>query len=74
MRKKLIVLGLFVLLLVAPGCVRRVVVYEQTPVPPPKVEVITIKPYPTAVWAPGVWVWRGKYRGHVWVPGHWRRP
>ena len=46
MRQKIIVLGLFVLLLITAGCVRRVVVYEQTPLPPPRVEVITIKPYP----------------------------
>lgn len=67
---------LSLLLLIAIGsscCPRNVVVYEQTPPPLLKAEVIAVRPCPRAVWVPGYWVWRGKHRGYVWVPGYWRR-
>jgi hypothetical protein len=41
--------------------------------PPPRVEVITVRPGPYHVWRPGVWVWHVEGR-YVWHPGHWDVP
>ena len=41
--------------------------------PPPKEEIITVAPYPGAVWVRGHWQWRRRVREYVWIPGHWRR-
>ena len=53
------------------ACATRTVYVRQAP-PPVRVEVMTVKPFPNAVWVPGHWAWRsGQY---VWVRGHWTRP
>lgn len=75
MKRFFVIAAFLMLTLLVSGCscaTRQVVVYEQTPQPPPKVEIISVRPCPKAVWVPGRWVWRGRYRGYVWVPGHWR--
>ena len=43
------------------------------PAPPLREEVITVAPYPRAVWVPGHWHWNRRFGEYVWVPGHWRR-
>ncbi len=43
------------------------VVVTQAP-PPPQVEVVTLQPGPDYIWAPGYWVWNGRW---VWVGGSW---
>jgi hypothetical protein len=43
------------------------------PPPPNRVEIVTVKPYPDAVWVAGHWKWSRWYHEWVWVPGHWRR-
>ncbi|PWB41305.1 MAG: hypothetical protein C3F19_06610 [Rhodocyclales bacterium] len=50
------------------------VYYEPVMVapPPPRVEVITVAPYPGYVWIGGYWGWNG--RAHHWVPGRWEAP
>ena len=62
--------------------VRAPVVIRQAP-PPAVEEVIPSSPGPRYVWAPGYWVWNGRWlwqAGHwtvppreraVWQPGHW---
>jgi len=72
-KRFLTVLGFALLTLLAIGCTRKVVIYEQAPAPPPRVEVYTVAPFKGAVWAPGHWAWKGRYRGWVWRSGHWRR-
>src|SRR5690242_7758191 len=64
----------------APAVVERDVIVQRQPVvekevvviqePPPRVEVVTARPRPNAVWVKGHWVREGK--GHRWVPGYWR--
>ena len=63
------------------------VYYEPVMVapPPPRVEVITVAPYPGYVWIGGYWGWNlgrhvwigGRWAmppaGHAWVPGAWGR-
>jgi len=74
MKKSVLALFLTLVILSASGCcpTRQVVVYEQTPMPPAKVEVMKVRPCPKAVWVPGHWVWRGRHRGWVWVTGRWK--
>ncbi len=38
--------------------------------PPPRYEVVTVAPYPTAVWVNGYWL--RQPNGWVWVNGYWR--
>ena len=58
----------------APGSVVEASAPYVRPAPPaPKVEVITVAPYPGAVWVPGHWQWRRRAREYVWILGHWRR-
>ena len=74
MKKGLVAMAIALLTLVSSGCcTRNVIVYEETPPPPAKVEVISVKPCPRAVWVPGRYVWRGRHRGWVWIPGYWRK-
>lgn len=40
--------------------------------PPPRVEVVSVAPYPGYIWIGGYWTWQG--RGHQWMPGHWEAP
>ena len=49
---------------------REVVVVDEGPPPPDRVEVITVRPYAGAVWARGHWI--RERRRWIWVPGHWR--
>jgi hypothetical protein len=43
------------------------------PPPPLRLELSRpVRPHPEAVWVNGRWQWKGKIRGYVWVPGHWR--
>ena len=51
---------------------RETVIEDGGPVPAPQVEVIPIRPYPTAIWIRGYW-FRDRYHHRwVWVDGHWR--
>ncbi|MDE3057811.1 MAG: YXWGXW repeat-containing protein [Bacteroidota bacterium] len=41
--------------------------------PPPRHEVVVVRPYPDAVWVPGYYRWR--HHRYVWIHGYWiRRP
>lgn len=40
--------------------------------PPPRHEVMTVRPSREHVWVPGYWAWRG--RRHEWVAGRWELP
>ncbi len=42
--------------------------------PPPRVEVIPVRPSVTHLWIGGRWAWRPAIRRYEWVPGHWRVP
>ncbi len=46
------------------------VIVTQAP-PPPRTEVIVVRPGPAYVWVPGAWVWQGRW---VWEGGHWAQP
>lgn len=50
------------------------IVVQQAPPPPaPRVEVVTVRPGPSAVWIPGYWAYtRGG--AYVWVGGRWTVP
>jgi hypothetical protein len=65
-----------VALLLATGCVARVVYYDPPPPPPvmvpegppPPAVVVAPSPGPEYVWVTGVWEWQGRW---VWVDGRW---
>ena len=40
--------------------------------PPPRREVVVVRPSPRHVWVEGYWAWRGGR--HVWVNGRWELP
>jgi hypothetical protein len=77
-----LVLGLSLLA----GCVverpaRRVYVEPAPPVgevvvreapPPPREEIVTLRPGPRYVWCRGHWRYNGN--AYFWVPGHWELP
>lgn len=42
--------------------------------PPPRVEVVTVAPYPHYVWIGGHWTWQAHGHQHHWVPGRWEAP
>lgn len=42
--------------------------------PPPRHEVVVVRPRPGYYWVDGYWDWRPVYREYVWVPGYWARP
>lgn len=44
-------------------------VYATAPMPPPRVEVVTVGVRPGYVWTRGYWNWNGA--GWVWIGGHW---
>ena len=47
---------------------------KPTP-PPPKAGIVQTCPHPHMVWVPGHWVWKGRCKGYVWIPGRCaRRP
>jgi len=46
------------------------VVVSEAPPPPPS-ETVVVAPGPGYVWAPGAWVWNGRW---LWVAGHWAYP
>jgi hypothetical protein len=48
---------------------RTVVVVHNAP--PPRVEVVGVRPHPEAVWVPGHWDRSGW--AWVWRPGHWKQ-
>ncbi len=64
--KSILAAGLIAISLAATGCVTRVALVP----PAPRVEVIGVAPYRSAVWVPGHWV-RGRY-DWVWIRGRWR--
>ena len=47
------------------------VVYIETAPPAPRIEVISKRPTPKAIWIPGYWMWKGNK--YVWAPGHWEK-
>lgn len=44
-------------------------VYATAPMPPPRVEVVTVAPRPGYVWVRGYWAWNGG--SWVWTSGRW---
>ena len=46
-------------------------VYATAPMPPPRVEVVTVTSRPGYVWTRGYWHWNGA--GWVWMGGRWER-
>lgn len=40
--------------------------------PPPRAEVVSMRPGPVHVWVPGYWYWTGER--HVWHSGYWSVP
>ncbi len=43
--------------------------------PPPRREVIVVRPYRDAVWIPGYYRWIPRRHHYVWIHGYWvRRP
>lgn len=40
--------------------------------PPPRYEVIVVRPGPTYIWVAGYWGWRST--DYVWIPGRWVVP
>ncbi|EEF62155.1 YXWGXW repeat-containing protein [Pedosphaera parvula] len=55
------------------GCVTREVVVRENAAPPPPAAVVEergFRPYPTAEWVPGHYIWR--HNRWVWVRGFWR--
>jgi hypothetical protein len=44
------------------------------PPPPPRHEIVVVRPGPHYVWVRGYWDWRPAYYDYVWVPGYWARP
>ncbi len=49
-----------------------VVMEAPPPLPPPQVEVVTVRPSAMALWIEGCWVFDG-YR-YAWMPGYWAVP
>ncbi len=45
-------------------------VYAAAPMPPPRVEVVTVAPRPGYVWVRGYWHWNGG--AWVWTSGQWQ--
>jgi hypothetical protein len=43
-----------------------------TAAPPPREEIVSVRPHPQAVWVPGHWKWSFWRHHWVWVRGHWR--
>ena len=39
--------------------------------PPPRREVIVVRPTVNAVWVNGHWIWNGRLGKYVWVKGSW---
>ena len=60
----LLLLG-FVSVIVS-GCV---VTHPRVAPPPPRVEVVGVKPGLNFVWIAGYWGWSGG--AYAWAPGHW---
>jgi|GEM_PF-2822485 len=54
------------------GCVETVA-YRVPIQPQPYEEVVTIQPYPSAIWIPGFWIWDGGHHRYHWRHGYWRR-
>lgn len=48
----------------------------RVPPPPPRREIIEIRPRLSSVWVKGHWLWSPVAGRHIWVPGMWveRRP
>ena len=44
------------------------------PLPPPRNEVVVVRPSPAHVWVAGHWAWRAPNRAYAWIPGHWVVP
>ncbi|MFA5117225.1 MAG: hypothetical protein WC695_00055 [Candidatus Omnitrophota bacterium] len=75
MRKYALIWGLLVLVVIASGCAETIVYKRAGALPPPpplREEIIIAQPFPATRWVSGHWAWRGRRRGYVWVPGHWR--
>ncbi len=47
-------------------------VYVRIGPPPPRREIVTVRPGPQYVWVPGYHRWDG--RAYVWAPGAWVVP
>jgi hypothetical protein len=82
--KKLLLIGVFGLALLAPAAQAGGGVFVHFGPPPPPREVVIVRPGPRYVWVPGYYRWthghyrwvRGRWvlpprRGVVWVPGRW---
>lgn len=61
--------GIAAALIGAAGCVPAAV-YVDTEPPPPRAEIVTVAPFPGAIWIGGHWRWNG--RAYFWTPGHWQ--
>ena len=51
-----------------------VIVETVPPIPPPRQEVVVVRPSPAHVWVGGHWAWRPAARAYIWVPGVWVVP
>lgn len=69
--KRMILLNVFMLTLLA-GAARAEIVVKVGPPPPPPREVITVRPGPRHIWIPGHYGWDG--RKYVWARGYWTPP
>jgi len=67
MRKYLLTMAALIALA---GCTIKVA--APPPPPPPQTEVMTVVPYPDAVWVGGGWVWHPGYHRYYWRRGYWR--
>lgn len=47
-------------------------VYVTQPMPPPRVEVVTVAPSSDMLWVNGYWGWSGG--AYAWNAGRWQRP
>jgi hypothetical protein len=82
--RKLVLAGIFALVLAAGEANAGEVFVRFGPPPPPRREIIVARPDPRYVWVPGYYGWRRSHyhwvRGYwalpprpraVWVPGYW---
>jgi len=72
MNRKLALLSVMMLALLALSACGGGYYYVRVPPPPPRYGVVGYAPGPGYVWVDGFWDWRGG--NWFWVAGSWRRP
>jgi hypothetical protein len=71
-RTLLVALGIMMASLVLPAHAGvRVGIGVRIGPPPPRHEVIVVRPHRNVVWVEGHWLWNARQAGYVWISGRW---